>query len=141
MVFPLVLIFLYQMRYMRTDKLVFIYMYLLLNTRLSALFLPTVAIKILITVSRVVESASSGESSKEHSDNHRLSSRDSGPPSDVEPEREKTEEEKANWMAEYAPFFESMYDKVKRKRVPSAKGAQNTKSKKKDKRRRKRRYG
>lgn len=48
-------------------------------------------------------------------------------------EREKTEEEKANWMAEYAPFYESMYDKVKRKRAASSKAAQNLKRKGRDK--------
>lgn len=40
-------------------------------------------------------------------------------------DREKTEEEKANWMSEYAPFFESMYDHIKRKRAASAKASQN----------------
>ena len=43
----------------------------------------------------------------------------------VNDDREKTEEEKANWMAEYAPYYESMYDHIKRKRASSAKAAQN----------------
>ena len=87
-------------------------------------------------MSRVVESASSNESSKDE-DEHRMS--DAASSAHGEPEREKTEEEKRNWMDEYAPFmYESMYDKVKRKRGASAKAAQNLKDKRKDKRQRKR---
>ena len=87
----------------------------------------------MLTVSRVVESATSDESSKDEDDH-----KDSDVDMSHEPEREKTAEEKANWMKEYAPYMESMYDKVKRKRGASAKAAQNLKDMRKQKKRRKR---
>lgn len=92
--------------------------------------------RVLRAVHRALESASSENSSK--NDEEVSSDVENGLVSAPGPEREKTEEEKANWMAEYAPVFESMYDKVKRKRGASAKALQNMKANKRNKKRRKR---
>jgi len=99
-------------------------------------------------VSRVVESAtSSGEDEVEDKTHTNVPSEAEHSPTLIEDvveevvdqtdevvdngEREKTEEEKANWMLEYAPFFESMYDKVKRKRTAAKKAAEKTQRAKK----------
>lgn len=80
---------------------------------------------LVINISDLWLTARRIEDTDSSEDNQESGGHSEGDKSDVnrEPEREKTEEEKANWMAEYAPFAESMYDKVKRHRGASQRNA------------------